>query len=143
MLSTIAATAAMSLMVLMPNLYLKDGVRINGAHFDSEIVKILDAARDTAPKMERGAVWVTSANDSRHGDNSLHYKNQAFDIRIYNIAGDIHYEAKRWAERLQQVFGSDYDVVYELDHIHVEFDPKVVQPVEESEDDRGVDYSTS
>ena len=142
MLSKIVATAAMSLMVLMPNLYLKDGVRINGAHFYPEIVKILDAARDTAPKMERGAVWVTSANDSRHGDDSFHYKNQAFDIRIYNIAGDIHYEAKRWAERLQQALGSNYDVVYELDHIHVEYDPDVI-PEEPKEDDHGVDYSTS
>ena len=143
MLSEIAVTVALGVWLVMPSLYLKDGVRINGAHFNPEIVKILDVVRETAPKMERGAIWVTSANDSRHGDNSLHYKNQAFDIRIYNIVGDIRYEAKRWAERLQQVLGSDYDVVYELDHIHVEFDPKVVQPVEESEDDRGVDYSTS
>ena len=142
MLSEIAATAAMSLMVLMPNLYLKDGVRINGAHFDPEIVKILDAAKETAPKMDRGAVWVTSANDSRHGDNSFHYTNQAFDIRIYNIAGDIHYEAKRWAERLQQALGPNYDVVYEPDHIHVEYDPYVTPEVLE-EDDHGVDYSTS
>ena len=146
MLSEIAVTVALSWFSFtapMPNLYLKDGVRINGAHFYPEIVKILDAARDTAPKMERGAVWVTSANDSRHLDNSLHYKNQAFDIRIYNIAGDIHYEAKRWADRLQAVLGPDYDVVYELDHIHIEYQPKVMKYEEEPEDDHGVDYSTS
>ena len=143
MLSEIAVTVALGVLVAMPNLYLKDGVRINGAHFDSEIVRILDAARKTAPKMERDAVWVTSANDSRHMDQSLHYKNQAFDIRIYNIVGDIHYEAQRWAERLQQELGSDYDVIYELDHIHVEFQPKVVKHAEEPENYDGFDYSTS
>ncbi len=145
MLSEIAVTVALSWFSYtapMPNLYLKDGVRINGAHFNPEMVKILDAAKKTSPMMERGAVWITSANDSRHLDNSFHYKNQAFDIRIYNIIGDVHYEAKRWAERLQQALGSDYDVVYEPDHIHVEYDPDVI-PEEPEEDDHGVDYSTS
>ena len=123
MLSAYAATVAIGYLVMIPNLYLKDGVRILGAHFDSEIVRILDAARETAPSMERGAVWVTSANDSRHSDNSLHYKNQAFDIRIYNIVGDVQHEAKLWAKRIQEVLGRDYDVVYEKDHIHVEYDP--------------------
>ena len=124
MLSAYAATVAIGYMLVMPNLYLKDGVRILGAHFDHEMVRILDVARRTAPKMERDAVWVTSANDSRHSDLSLHYKNQAFDIRIYNIAGDVHHEAKLWAERIQQALGPDYDIVYEKDHIHIEFQPK-------------------
>jgi len=140
MLSELAATVAMGCLVVMPNLCLKDGVRINGAHFNPEIVRILDAARDTAPKMERGTVWVTSANDSRHHDDSLHYKNRAFDIRIYNIVGDVHHEAKLWAKRIQIELGLDYDVVYEIDHIHVEYDPYVTP--EEPEDDRRVDYST-
>jgi len=143
MLSEIAVTVALGCLVAMPNLYLKDGVRINGFHFTSEIVRILDVARETAPKMERDAVWVTSANDSRHSDNSFHYKNQAFDIRIYNIIGDVHREAKLWAERLQQVLGLNYDVVYEKDHIHVEYDPKVVKYEEEPENYDGFDYSTS
>ncbi len=127
MLSEIAATMAIGVLVAMPNLCLKDGVRINGAHFNPEIVKILDVARDTAPKMERGTVWVTSANDSRHYDDSLHYKNQAFDIRIYNIIGDVQHEAKLWAKRIQVVLGLDYDVLYEKNHIHVEYDPYVTE----------------
>ena len=141
MLSEIAVTVAIGFLVGMPNLYLKDGVRINGAHFNPEIVIILDIARDTAPKMERDAVWITSANDRRHGDDSLHYKNSAFDIRIFNIIGDVHREAKLWAERMQEALGSNYDVIYELNHIHVEYDPKVVK--EEPENYDGFDYSTS
>ena len=142
MLSEIAIIVAMSCVVVTPSLYLKDGVRVNGFHFTSEIVRILDVALRTAPKMERGAVWVTSANDSRHSDNSLHYKNRAFDIRIYNIIGDVHREAKLWAERMQIELGSDFDVIYEKTHIHIEHDPDVIKE-EEPEDDRRVDYCTS
>ena len=141
MISEIWITGIIGCMVIMPNLCLKDGVRINGEHFNPEIVRIIDAARDTAPMLERGTVWITSANDSRHGDDSLHYKNQAFDIRIYNIIGNVHREAKDWVVRLQEALGSDYDVLYETTHIHVEYDPDV-EP-EEDEDEDGTDYGTS
>lgn len=141
MLSELAATVAMGCLVYMPNLCLKDGVRINGGHFEPEIVRILDAARDTAPMMERGTVWITSANDARHNDDSLHYKDKAFDIRIFNIIGDVHREAKLWAERMQEVLGSDYDVIYEKTHIHVEFQPDVAHE-EEPEEHDGFDYDT-
>ena len=143
MLSEIAATVAMSCLVYMPNLCLKDGVRITGDHFNPEIVRIVDAARETAPMMERGVVWVTSANDGRHSDKSLHYKNQAFDIRIFNIIGDVHREAKEWAERMQAALGPDYDVVYEKDHIHVEYDPDVPEEDEDFEDELRIDQYRS
>ena len=142
MLSELAATAAMGCLVMIPNLYLKDGVRIIGAHFNQKIVRIRDVARRTAPKMERGAVWVTSANDSRHSDNSLHYKNRAFDIRILNIIGDVHREAKLWAERMQVELGPDYDVLYEKTHIHIEHDPDVTEEEAEENYD-GFNYCTS
>lgn len=109
-----------------PNLCLKNGVIINGAHFYPEIVKIVEAARETAPSLEKETVWITSANDSLHMDRSLHYKNRAFDIRIYNIVNDVDSEAVSWAERMQKALGNNYDVVKEKDHIHVEFDPKEV-----------------
>ena len=140
MLTELAVIAAVGCTVMLPNLYLKDGVRINGAHFDSEIVRILNVARETAPKMERDAVWITSANDRRHMDESLHYENRAFDIRIFNIIGNVHYEAIKWAERIQNELGPNYDVVYEKDHIHVELDPDVIE--EEPEDEYGLDYCT-
>lgn len=104
-------------------LFIKNGVRINGAHFYPEMVKILDVARETAPYMSDTAVWITSANDSKHMDTSLHYKNRAFDIRIFNITGDVHLEAALWASRMREALGNDYDVIKEKDHIHVEYDP--------------------
>ena len=114
----------------IPNLCLKNGVHINGAHFYPEVVNIINVARETAPMLVRETVWITSANDSKHMEGSLHYKNQAFDIRIYNIIGDVHVEAVKWAERMALALGEDYDVVKEKDHIHAEFDPET----EEGED---------
>jgi hypothetical protein len=110
----------------MPGLCLKDGVHVNGAHFDAVMVRIIDVARETAPMMEKGTVWITSANDSEHGDESLHFDDRAFDIRIKNIIGGMEFPlaARAWAERMQIALGDDYDVLLEKDHIHVEYDPK-------------------
>ena len=116
----------MGCLVYMPNLCLKDGVQINGSHFDPVMVRIIDVARETAPMLERGTVWITSANDSKHMEGSLHYTNQAFDIRIKNIIGGMEFPlaARAWAERMQVALGDDYDVLLESDHIHVEYDPQ-------------------
>jgi hypothetical protein len=110
----------------MPNLCLKDGVHVNGAHFDKVMVRIIDVARETAPMLEKGTVWITSANDSKHMAGSLHFNNRAFDIRIKNIIAGMAFPlaARGWAERMQVALGDDYDVVLEDDHIHVEYDPK-------------------
>lgn len=142
MLTELAAIITVGCTVMLPNLYLKDGVRVNGFHFTSEIVRILDVARETAPKMERDAVWITSANDRKHRDDSLHYQNKAFDIRVMNIIGDVHREAKLWAKRMQAELGLDYDVVYEINHIHIEHDPYTTKKEERPEDDYGLDYCT-
>jgi hypothetical protein len=122
-LAELAATVAMGCLVYIPNFCLKDGVHVNGQHFDSVMVRIIDVARETAPMMEKGTVWVTSANDSEHGEGSLHFQNRAFDIRIKNIISGPH-AARGWAERMQVALGDDYDVLLEKDHIHVEYDPK-------------------
>jgi hypothetical protein len=105
---------------------LKEGVDINGAHFEPEIVRIIEVARETAPMMEKGTVWITSANDSEHSEGSLHFNDRAFDIRIKNIVGVIEFPqaARVWAERMQIALGDDYDVLLEKDHIHVEYDPE-------------------
>ena len=124
MITELAAGIALGCLVYMPNLCLKDDVQINGAHFDSVMVRIIDVARETAPMLEKGTVWITSANDSNHMTGSLHYENRAFDIRIRNIIGQVSSEARLWAERIQVALGDDYDVLLESDHIHVEYDPQ-------------------
>lgn len=126
MLSLIATVAlGCSMQVPGPSLCFKEHVKIYAEHFEPEIIRILDVARKTAPRLGRGIVWITSANDStKHIATSLHYKNRAFDIRIYNILGHRATEARLWAERMQLILGPNYDVVLSLSHIHVEYDPK-------------------
>lgn len=108
----------------LPFLVLKNDVRINGAHFYPEMTRITDALRITAPELRDKAVWITSAADGDHMINSLHYKNRAFDVRIWNIVGDRTQEAEAWCGRLRSTLGKDYDVVLEGNHIHIEYDPK-------------------
>lgn len=117
------ACTVLILYALMPNICLKDSVHVNGAHFDPVMVRIIEVARDTAPMLESGTVWITSANDGNHSEGSLHYENRAFDIRIKNIIGHVRNEAQLWAERMQNALGNRYDVLLERNHIHIEYDP--------------------
>jgi len=65
---------------------------------------------------------ITSLNDSRHSDASLHYSGAAVDLRISNITnpGDVAMIALEITGKLNK----DYDVVLEKDHIHLEYQPK-------------------
>ena len=72
---------------------------------------------------------ITSANDSKHGPNSLHYKGQALDLRTRHLNGQ---GLQSVYHKLKESLGDQFDVVLEADHIHIEFDVKEKQvPVEE------------
>lgn len=63
-------------------------------------------------------VMVTSTYEGNHSEGSLHYANQAFNVRT--PAKDpvtICYE-------VMDAIGTDFDVAIEGNHIHVEYDPK-------------------
>lgn len=70
--------------------------------------------------------WITSANDSKHGPNSLHYKGKALDLRTRNLRPE---QVHPIYTELKAALGPQFDVVLETDHIHVEFDPK--EPIRE------------
>lgn len=107
----------------MKKLKLVGTVKINGRHFDPEIVAILNAARSTAPDLQDDTVWVTSANDLKHKENSKHYSNDAFDIRTRNVVNGKT-DVQRWVAKMRGALGLDYDIILEVDHIHAEYDPK-------------------
>jgi len=90
-------------------------------------------------------VMVTSANDSKHGVGSRHYRGQALDFRTHDIgtlqipkdtAEDIKRLRANKLERIRQNISNSligYDVILEdvnqpNEHLHVEYDPKYPTP---------------
>lgn len=64
---------------------------------------------------------ITSVNSGKHMKGSLHYEGLAFDIRIKNVPDEI---LSGLVTEIRNCLPSDFDVVLEKDHLHVEFDPK-------------------
>jgi hypothetical protein len=62
---------------------------------------------------------ITSANDGKHGDKTLHHKGLALDLRTWTLGG----REMQVTTELAKALGNDYDVVLEKDHIHMEYDP--------------------
>lgn len=69
---------------------------------------------------------ITSANDSKHLPNSLHYSNMAWDFRVWGLPDPQ--AVVRELNQMLNIKHHDYDVIFEKDHIHIEFDPKVPRP---------------
>lgn len=64
---------------------------------------------------------ITSASDGKHGPNSLHYKGMALDLRTHSLRSE---QVAPVFAALKSALGAQFDVVLEVDHIHLEFDPK-------------------
>jgi hypothetical protein len=94
---------------------LKLGVSIE--RLNREIRRALDPV-DAVYHAGGEEVVITSTFEGDHKAGSLHYSNDAFDVRMpKNKPGDV-------AQEIRRRLGKDFDVVLELDHIHCEYDPK-------------------
>jgi len=61
---------------------------------------------------------ITSTFEGNHGAGSLHYSNDAYDVRLpFNEIQEVF-------NVIKETLGNPYDVVFERDHIHIEYDPK-------------------
>jgi len=61
---------------------------------------------------------ITSTYEGNHSEGSLHYANQAYDVRL-PVENKL-----RILARIQEVLTTDFDVImYEL-IFHIEYDPK-------------------
>ncbi len=63
---------------------------------------------------------LTSCRDGVHGKHSHHFKGLAWDIRVWDIKDRID----EFCDYLREELGADYQVINEVDHIHVEYDPE-------------------
>lgn len=69
---------------------------------------------------------LTSAQDSDHGKDSLHYgipgdpRCRAVDIRKRNIPALF---LDTFLANIKRYLGPGFDVILESDHIHIEYDP--------------------
>ena len=63
---------------------------------------------------------VTSTYEGNHMPSSLHYHNDAVDLR-WPVFRD---EQKPFLEKIKKLLGDDFNVMAEGPHIHVEYDPK-------------------
>ncbi|CAN7167029.1 hypothetical protein LJR232_000211 [Aquipseudomonas alcaligenes] len=96
-------------------------------NLSEKITSILDEIVSVWKELNAPTPVITSGNDSTHGANSLHYANEAIDLRANNISADL---AQGLVDQLRNAVGPDYDIIYETfpnssnNHIHVEYDPK-------------------
>lgn len=94
-------------------LKIKDGVTPHNLNIAAELANIAE---------ENGLLLViTSGTDGTHMKTSKHYLGDALDVRTSNLTNEQIQMVKL---NLMGKLGSDYDVIRESDHIHVEYDPK-------------------
>lgn len=63
---------------------------------------------------------ITSTYEGTHSPSSLHYHNDAFDVRL-----PVGIKPEDMVNKLKARLGEDFDIVLEADHIHIEYDPDV------------------
>lgn len=98
----------------------KDGVFLYG--LQQEILWAIDVAYSCAPSED---ITITGARyNEQHSRASLHNVGHAIDLRTRHLN---HEQIRKWVLELKTRLGSNYDVVFEGDHLHVEYQAKGVQ----------------
>jgi hedgehog signaling domain-containing protein len=97
----------------------KAGVKLIGCGFEIGFAAGIVSGIFKSDSIE---LVVTSANDSTHSTNSLHYKGRAIDIRTRTIPA--HLRSVVFGKIKTELDPQGFDCVDEGDHFHIEFDPK-------------------
>jgi hypothetical protein len=101
-------------------LYIKPGAKMSGLR--PEILLAAICAERVFDAMTDGHdLCITEATGGKHGVGSLHYVGCAIDIRTRGIPPGL---LVRIRDMIAEKLGTEYDVVLESDHIHIEFQPK-------------------
>lgn len=99
---------------------IQDGVETN-LQPSREIKHAIELANIVSTETTGKVITITSLLDGRHSIKSKHYTGNAFDIRISKYTP---FELKALVKALKIALGTNYDVILEKDHIHIEYDPK-------------------
>jgi LysM repeat protein len=101
------------------------GVRIS--RLDANMAPVIQAVAVAARRLGLPTPVITSGNDSRHMNGSLHYSDRALDFRGNNITDA---QGRQLEAEVRAILGDRYDVHFEIfpgrpsnDHLHVEYDP--------------------
>jgi hypothetical protein len=113
---------------------IKPGVDLRGLR-PQMVIAALVAERLYATQGADADLMITSGREGTHMSGSLHYVGLAIDIRLPgSFTGQTSAVAKAKAKTmvadLIAHLGAQYDVVLEVDHIHIEFDPKDAKPAQ-------------
>lgn len=99
-------------------LFLKAGVRITGMRPE---ILLAAVAAERVYEEAGHSFTITACLDGKHTTGSLHYAGAAIDVRTRDIALA---EVQKLLVRIKECLGGDFDVLLEVDHIHIEFQPK-------------------
>lgn len=109
-------------------LSIKDGVKINllEPELSSQLYRLAHLWCAIFP-LDRDGLTVTSGyeghpSDGVHRPDSLHYKRRAIDLRTRDV--DAARVKEYFCPMAAKLLGSDFDVVLESNHVHIEYDPK-------------------
>jgi len=97
---------------------IKDNVKANG--IKTELLLGLIIADGVYKSLGKELV-ITELSGGKHSRGSLHYVGFGADLRTHFFNDNGKHAAKILKEKL----GDEFDVVLELDHIHMEYQPKV------------------
>lgn len=98
----------------------KNGIEVQ-LSYSVHVKKAISICDEVSKKVTGKGIVVTSILDGKHKEGSKHYIGEAFDLRSF-IYSKV--EIAMLDIAFKEALGKDYDVLFEIDHFHIEFDPK-------------------
>lgn len=99
-------------------LKIKPGVKVTGMQVPMIIATIV--AESFCNKLDVDCV-ITSCIDGTHSVKSKHYTGNALDFRTRDMNGT---QQQMFFDAVSSGLGTDYDVILEHNHLHVEYEPR-------------------
>jgi hypothetical protein len=72
---------------------------------------------------------LTAGTDGHHSANSLHYVGAAVDVRLPSRYTQDSKDDVILRDEVAVALGDEWDIVLEIDHLHIELDPPKKTPV--------------